>query len=153
MHDVDVILGLWFAEDGKTALIEAVSDDPRYPLRVTIAERAGGRPFPPSDVAQADAETLRLPARYVASGHPSVVLRGLEAIVVEAGVPGRGRTYDLFVAVAAEGGQWRRRRPDDPQSSLRLLPETSAGFADAVAFHDDEGYVPWAEPLTPYRRP
>lgn len=141
-------LGLWIAEDRSKALDVRLND--RNLLVVDIGRGLGRRDIGRMLVTNWHAKK---------PGHEASRVPGwrLDRLVVEAGRPGLDRTYELLVArpnrdPSAYGGlPWVCAGPSTPREDIRLFPQTGASFLDAVSYQEDEGFIPWAEPLSTYR--
>jgi hypothetical protein len=140
--------GLWLADDGKAVhVVRSAPDAWSVTVSPTLSAPPYGRDALPADSAcrVPSQGTRDLPAAWTVSGR-------LPHLAVEAeGAGSTGRLYQLHPVVEdlpGEQHRWRPAAPDDPRESWRLLPATAPGLQDALSYHEDEGQVPWAEPLT-----
>lgn len=143
----DAWLGLWVAPGDKAVYIGRSGQA----FCTTVTPGVGAAPFPVSDVFGAGDATDRLATRWDGEAR-------LPRFQVEAQASETGRLYLLNVAVENPdpeqwgGYQWRPAGPGDPIATIRLVPDAAGSFMDAVAWLDDEGFIPWAEPWVPYRK-
>jgi len=151
MQELQRYLGLWIDELGKTAYIEHTAEAFRVTVTPSVTEpHSGAVDRDPWAALGASDPTFRLLA---------TLERGerLWTLKVEAEAPD-GRLWCLHLAVentdpSAFGGYlWRDPLENDAPEDCRLIPGTRAGWLDAVCYMEDEAEIPWALPLTPFRR-
>lgn len=137
--------GLWVAKDRKAVYIERVEGT----ILVSVSSSIKA-PYYPDCNSPYFSSPEAMPAKWIEKHRlPYLMAEG------DRDSPGMGRTYLLHFAVRNEnptlydGFHWRPPGEDDPIARIRIVPDTGAGFIDAVTYQEDEGEIPWAEPFHP----
>lgn len=123
--DHESLAGWWIAADGKAVLVEHI--DGR--VLITVAPARGGPCYRGAELLGGGHQDVR---RLEAAPGDS---DGSPFLQVEAGTPGLGPTYRLYVGTDDDGDV--------------LMPQVVMGLYDD---YDDDLGVPWAFPLLPLRQ-
>ena len=134
-------MGEWMDESGRTITIDMLNDKEF----IVSIRNPDGHPFKLNRFGFQlfRSQTIALKTSFTTDKD------GRQLLQVEAGKVGLGPTYKLYFVANGEGETIRPASCDDAIDNVRIMPEIGMGLYDD--WEDDLG-VPWALPLSAYRK-